>query len=122
MIENILQNNGLNIALSGIIVVFAGLILIAVTIHLFNKFFEKLHRRTERQTAAPKPAAQPAVVEKTPPPTDDELVAITTALECYRRIHFETLQSQITFKHGEQQSAWKSGQRFGQRLTIPRKG
>ncbi|MGC9363622.1 MAG: OadG family protein [Fidelibacterota bacterium] len=121
MIENILQNNGLNIALSGIIVVFAGLILIAVTIHLFNKFFEKLHRRTEKRTAAPKPAEPKPVPKKMIPLSDDELVAIATALECYRRIHFETLQSQITFKHGEQQSVWKTGQRFGQRLTIPGK-
>ena len=50
MIENILQNNGLNIALSGIIVVFAGLILIAVTIHLFNKFFAKQHRRNRQNS------------------------------------------------------------------------
>ncbi|HDP68832.1 MAG TPA: hypothetical protein ENN20_10095 [Candidatus Marinimicrobia bacterium] len=121
MIENILQNDGLNIALSGIIVVFAGLILIAVTIHLFNKFFEKLHRQTERQTAPPKPAEKQPIIKKTIPLTDEELVVIATAIECYRRIHFETLQSQITFKHGEQQSAWKSGQRFGQRLTITRK-
>ncbi len=121
MIENILQNNGLNIALSGIIVVFAGLILIAVTIHLFNKFFEKLHHRTEKRTAAPKPAEPKPVLKKMTPLSNDELVAIATALECYRRIHFETLQSQITFKHGVQQSAWKTGQRFGQRLTIPGK-
>lgn len=117
MIDNIIQNNGFNIALSGIIVVFAGLILIATTIHLFNKFFERLHRQTE-QKAVQSDAPRQTSVKKAVQIADDELVAIATAIECYRKIHFEALQSQITFKRGEQQTAWKIGQKFGQRLNI----
>jgi len=117
MFDNIIQNNGFNIALSGIIVVFAGLILIATTIHLFNKVFERIHRRSAKK-GLQKESMQQSVAKKRPRISDDELVAIATAIECYRRIHFETLQSQITFKRGEQKSSWTSGQRFGQRLTI----
>ncbi|HCK98962.1 MAG TPA: hypothetical protein DHW42_02485 [Candidatus Marinimicrobia bacterium] len=114
MFENIIQNNGFNIALSGILVVFSGLTLIATTIHLFNKVFERLHRgaTAESDTVLPKKAA--AIPE-------DVLAAITVAIEIYRKIHFETLQSQITFIHGEQQSAWKSGYKYGQRLSTLRK-
>ncbi|MDO9547645.1 MAG: OadG family protein [Candidatus Marinimicrobia bacterium] len=117
MIDNIIQNNGFNIALSGIIVVFAGLILIAVTIHLFNKVFERLHHRADK-TATQADTYPPTSVKKVLQLADDELVAIATAIECYRKIHFESLQTQITFKRGEQQTVWKSGQKFGQRLNI----
>ena len=41
MFDNIIQNQGFTIALSGILVVFSGLILIALVIHTFNKVFEK---------------------------------------------------------------------------------
>lgn len=120
MFENIIQNNGFNIAFSGIIVVFGGLILIAITIHLFNKVFERLRRNAETEfintekTAAIIPKKALAIPE-------DELAAIAVAIECYRKIHFETLQSEITFKRGEPQSVWKSGHRYGQRLSTLRK-
>ena len=117
MIDNIIQNNGFNIALSGIIVVFAGLILIALTIHLFNKVFERLHRQPDK-TVSRTDNPRPSVVRKVQQLADDELVSIATAIEIYRKIHFETLQTQITFKRGEQQTVWKSGQKFGQRLNI----
>ncbi len=110
MIESILQNNGFNIALSGILVVFAGLILIAWTIHLFNKIFERLHRRPDSNepTTAYKPLSR---FKKKVNISDDELAAIAVAIECYRKLHFDKLQSQITFKHGEPQNAWIIGQR-----------
>jgi len=117
MIDNIVQNNGFNIALSGIIVVFAGLILIAATIHLFNKIFEWLHRQPKTAVSSienPQSISAKKVLQL----ADDELVAIATAIEIYRKIHFETLQTQITFKRGEQQTVWKSGKKFGQRLNI----
>ena len=40
-VANVVQNNGWNIALSGILVVFGGLVLIAVTIFFFNKIPDK---------------------------------------------------------------------------------
>lgn len=117
MIDNIIQNNGFNIALSGIIVVFAGLILIALTIHLFNKVFGRLHRTANNDISQPDIPRQFSI-KKVIQLADDDLVAIATAIECYRKIHFESLQTQITFKRGEQQTVWKSGQKFGQRLNI----
>ena len=117
MFDNIIQNNGFNIAFSGIIVVFAGLILIASTIHLFNKIFEHLHRKSGKSESL-STTPQQINVKKTVWIPDDEMAAIAAAIECYRRIHFETLQSQITFKRGEQKTAWMAGQKFGQRLHI----
>lgn len=120
MFENIIQNNGFNIALSGVLVVFSGLILIATAIHLFNKVFERLHRSAAAK-AAILGKSDIALPKKAVAIPEDELAAITVAIESYRKIHFETLQSQITFKHGEQQSAWKSGYKYGQRLSTSRK-
>lgn len=120
MFENVIQNNGFNIALSGVLVVFSGLILIATTIHLFNKVFERLHRNTAAESVN-LGKSDIVLPKKAVAIPEDELAAITAAIEIYRKIHFESLQSQITFKHGEQQSAWKSGYKYGQRLSTLRK-
>ena len=120
MFEDIIQNNGFNIAFSGIIVVFGGLILIAITIHLFNKVFKGLHRSAETRFINTE-KTEAIVPKKALAIPEDELVALTVAIECYRKIHFETLQSEITFKRGELQSVWKSGHRYGQRSRTLRK-
>lgn len=119
MIENILQNNGFGIAASGIVVVFCGLVLIAIVIYLFNRLFEYLQQKPKRES---KPAGGESGAQKVSDqaPTAEELAAITVALECYRKIHFEPLQSKITFRHGEQQSAWKLGYKHDQRRRSMR--
>jgi len=117
MIENIIENNGLNIALSGILIVFLGLVLIAITIHLFNQFFQRRQRKATQPVPA-KPvqptfsAEQYDTPEKIPA---DDLAALGTAIELYRRIHFDHLQSAITFTKGRTRNAWKIGTKFGQR-------
>jgi len=116
MIENIIQNNGLNIALSGISVVFFGLVLIAITIYLFNIFFQEGFFQRFIKTDILKnnkgsSGIDMASVEEIP---DDELVAIAAAVECYRRIHFDLLQSEVTFARSDTRSAWKIRNTIGQ--------
>ncbi len=40
------------------------------------------------------------------------------ALECYYRLYYERLASQITFIRAPEQSAWKAGVNFNQRRII----
>jgi len=113
---------GMKIALSGILVVFAGLVMIALVITVFNRISMSLRKRRDRKLnesperlPAHPPIPAPAVISGPNIPEDD-LIAITAAVELYRKIHFETLPSEITFVHGEDaQNAWKMGNKFGQR-------
>ncbi len=115
MFDNIFSNNGWNIALSGILVVFAGLVLIATVIYLFNLYFA--WRCRQRPVPGETPCNQgmrPARTRLRDIP-EDELVAISVAVEFYHRIHFDMLQSEITFERGNAYSGWKLGSRYGQR-------
>lgn len=107
---------GLNFALSGLLTVFTALVLIAIVIHLFNQFFTRFFKK---ETITPEPEGEEieikipfAQLEKIP---EDHLAAIAVAIEFYRRIHFDMLQSEITFERGDAYSGWKMGYRFGQR-------
>jgi hypothetical protein len=111
MLESLMQSNGILIAISGLLIVFTGLVLIALIIHLFNITFKYLHHE-KNLTASPKQTYPTRTLDPANL-ADEELIAITIAIECYRRIHFEPLQSAITFRQGEQQSVWKSGRRPG---------
>ncbi len=117
MIENIIDNNGFNIALSGIFIVFLGLVLIAATIHLFNQFFKR--RQLKAKQSMPAKRIKPTFIEEkydTPAEIpDNDLAALGTAIELYRRIHFDQLQSAITFSKGRARNVWKIGTKFGQR-------
>jgi len=111
MLESLMQSNGILIAICGLVVVFSGLILIALTIFLFNISFKYIQRGKNltgsAQQTYPIKTSEPAILSA------EELIAISVAIEYYRRIHFEPLQSAITFRQGEQQSVWKSGLRPG---------
>ena len=48
----------------------------------------------------------------------EHLVAISTAVELYQRLYFSHLETNITFEHGEVQSNWKTGSRYGQRKSL----
>jgi len=118
-LSNVMQNNGLNITFSGIIVIFVGLVLIALTIHLFNILSAAKAREGEGsvendQESRPKRSVFGS--SKDIPP--DHLVAIATAIELYRRLHFETLESKVTFERGETNTNWKTGFRYGQRNSL----
>jgi len=119
MFSNLIENQGLAISLAGISIVFSGLILIALTIELFNRVFEKKRSAVSVELPVPQSETPPVepVHESIP---EDHLIAIAAAVECYRRIHFEPLQNQITFRYGNQQGSWKTGIKHGQRATRSR--
>ncbi len=122
MIQNInsVEPNGFKVALSGILTVFAGLILIAFAIWLFNIVFKYfVNRKAESGSIPGKGMEVSSAAEKYEVKNkkidDDTLVAIATALELYQRLHVEALQSKITFKSGKQKSNWKLGYKVGHR-------
>ena len=100
--------------MAGIIVVFVSLILISLVIHLFNRIFEKKGANNADSASDAGETVVRSKSGKKIPETD--LIAIAAAVEVYRKIHFEPLQSQITFEHGDQQSPWKMAYKFGQRV------
>lgn len=118
MIEQILQNNGIGNAVTGLVVVFAGLIVMALVVGGLALIFR---RRTEK-AAVPmaKPDSVPVKITSTKEIPEDHLVALTVAIECYRRIHFDRLQSEITFKHGSAHSTWKTAYKYLNNLHRPR--
>ena len=123
MLENVLANNGLNTAFSGMTIVFSGLVLIALAIHSFNYIsaIVKNHGNSANgATSFDELAPDLAFMGKQQVP-EDELVAISVAIELYRKLHFEHLQSEITFRHGElTNSGWKTGTKYDQRRSISR--
>lgn len=97
-------SNGIIIGIGGLLFVFIGLILIEIVIHFFNRYFEKKDQKKAlvkitEQAKKPRPVAIP----------EEDLIAIATTIELYRKIHFDQLQSQITFYQGNQQNNWKIG-------------
>ena len=102
--------NGIIIGIGGLIIVFVGLLIIEFVIALFSQYFAKKEQKT--QTAAGLPSIE---TKKNSAQTkhiaipEEDVVAIATTIELYRKIHFEQLPSQITFIHGNQQSNWKIG-------------
>ena len=97
-------SQGIVIGIGGLVVVFLGLVLIEIVIHFFNRYFEKKDQKKAlvkiaEQAKKPRPVAIP----------EEDLIAIATAIEFYRKVHFDQLQSQITFYRGNQQNNWKIG-------------
>ncbi|PIS27731.1 MAG: hypothetical protein COT43_08935 [Candidatus Marinimicrobia bacterium CG08_land_8_20_14_0_20_45_22] len=120
MSGNVIQN-GAMIAFAGLLIVFSGLVLIEVVLFLFNKLVEVSAKRRALKEYLEKEADEFVSVTPVVDIPEDDLVAIATAIECYRKIHFEPLQSEITFVHGSQQNVWKMGYKVGQRLSGLRK-
>ncbi|MDD5764933.1 MAG: OadG family protein [Candidatus Marinimicrobia bacterium] len=117
---NVIQN-GAVIAFSGLLIVFTGLILIEIVLFVFNKLVGASAKRRALKDYFEKEADE--IVPATPVADipEDDLIAIATAIECYRKIHFDALQSEITFVHGGQHNVWKVGYKVGQRLSGLRK-
>lgn len=121
MLENIITNQGFVIALSGILVVFSGLVLIALVIHLFNRVFEKSqpdNHSAGSDTTAERPVRKRLLKSSPVPP--EHVSAIAVALEIYRKLYYDALETKITFIRGEQQTVWKTGGTFGQRSHLQR--
>jgi len=121
---NIAQNAGGTTAASGILIVFAGLILIAFCIFLFNlAFMERKEADVDGSPAGDAAgtgsvASTQEVKEEEPIPEDD-LAALAALIELYRRVHFDALQSDITFVRGQDAAnAWRMGYKYGQRHRI----
>ncbi len=72
---------GANVTLSGMVIVFLGLILLVLVISLFSKLFD--HHKSEGPAAAPQPApvvnAAPAAVPLPAVEGDDALIAVIAA-------------------------------------------
>lgn len=113
--------NGAIIAFIGMLIVFIGLVLIELILFIFNKFVEISRMKRALKNYIEKDIDESIPIQDVDEVPEDDLIAIATAIECYRRIHFDMLQSQITFIHGGSQNVWKMGYKFGQRLTGLRK-
>ncbi len=117
MFDNIIQNNGHIIALSGILVVFSGLVLISFVIHLFNKLFaEKSPVSENGSPVQPEPPQKRKPLFHKPIPPD-HLTAIAVALEVYSKLHDNTLGSNIDFVQNTGQNQWKNTNKFRQRFS-----
>lgn len=108
IISKIVESNGHVNTIAGIMVVFIGLIMISVAISLFNKVSQGMVAKKTAKENKPAEIDETATAKtdiKDIP--EDELVAIATAVEVYRKLHFEILQNEVTFTHGTAQTPWK---------------
>ncbi len=107
--------------MGGLLIVFGGLILIACVILLFNRILEQVEKRNRKlekiKTQLPGQTTKCDEPEAEPIPVEDQIV-IAALIELYRRVHFDAIQSEITFVHGnDAQNAWRLGFKYGQRKT-----
>lgn len=118
--EKVLANNGHVNTYVGILVVFIGLIAISLAIVIFNKSSNYFMNKESAKPIQTKDIEPSEIINKTNVKDipEDELVAIATAVEIYRKIHFDMLQNEITFIDGINQTPWKMLQR--NRKTITR--
>jgi len=115
MLENILQNHGFNTALSGLFIVFSGLVLIAFVIHSFNILFKSKNGDDTLETGEAENDICKKTVFSGKEIPSDHLIAIAAAVELYRRLHYDQLESKVTFERGELNPGWKTGYKYGQR-------
>jgi len=119
-LANITANYGFSITGSGLLVVFLGLGLIAFTISAFNLISNWLQQRQTAQQTAKFETEKP-IKETGPQIPQDHLIAITTAVELYRRLHLEPIPTRVTFVRGELHTPWKTGIKYGQRIVPEKK-
>ena len=110
MLEQIIENNVIGITISGIFFIFLGLIAIAVVIGIFNLYLNK--GKAEKDTKEQESEEEKREVTPISEIPEEELVAIAAALETYRRIHYTEMLTEITFKHGDSRSPWKTSGKF----------
>lgn len=118
IISKIVENNGDTNTYTGILVVFAGLIMISIAIELFNRASHYFANRKTAEAAPVEDQGSEEVKTDVKDIPEDELVAIATAVDIYHRLHFEMMQNEITFTHGIFQTPWKMVAR--NRKTIAR--
>jgi len=104
--ENIINNDAFSIALSGMFVVFSGLILIAVFIMMFNKIFAEHAHKSIDETKHVN-IFEEIKQESISNLPDEEIIAMSTALEIYFRLYAKDVSSKLTYNkkdrsdHGE---------------------
>ena len=120
MWNNIVQNNGWATSIGGILTVFGGLVLIACSIYLFNRILEMVEAREGKRASEKLPPFEqeaiqgPDISQEKEIPMEDR-IAIATLIELYRRVHFDAVQSDVTFVRGnDAQNAWRLGFKYGQ--------
>ncbi len=123
---NVIENNGGTTALSGILIVFVGLILIAFCIAAFGYLLQERkpaesgreHSGSDATVSVDGKSIPVRSADAEPIPEND-LVAIAALIELYRRVHFDALRSDITFVRGQDAAnAWRLGYKYGQRHRI----
>lgn len=110
-LKNIENYDGWNVAASGIIIVFLGLILIATIVVIFNQFFAGKENTLAEKHVSIFEEVKQATTTSIP---EEELVAITTALELYKRLYADAIPARLTFREVGQDT-WKLKYKFGHR-------
>ncbi|HDN58918.1 MAG: hypothetical protein DRP91_02830 [Candidatus Neomarinimicrobiota bacterium] len=102
MWSNIVNNNALVISISGILIVFSGLTFIFFVITIFNKIFQ----REERKDIDRAPTSK-RTEHKREDICEEEVVAISIAIDIYRKLYFNPLSTKITFADRNISYTWK---------------
>ncbi|MCK4979227.1 MAG: OadG family protein [Candidatus Delongbacteria bacterium] len=107
-LDNINKKNangmdGWDVAISGIIVVFIGLMTIMLVLYLFNYMFKPKTAKKARPVAK-------KIIEEVP---EDIIIAIATAVELYTRLYSTEKLKDLSFKTTESES-WKIKDKFVQ--------
>ena len=108
---NVEQYDGWKVAFSGIVVVFSGLMLIGVIVGLFNILLAGKEKAPAKERLNIFEEVKQATVTSIP---EEELVAIATALELYKRLYADSIPARLTFREVGQ-GTWKLKYKFGHR-------
>ncbi|NQU63221.1 MAG: OadG family protein [SAR324 cluster bacterium] len=125
-VQNIIQGDGINISLTGMAIVFSGLIIITVFIQLLPVMLELVSKRELKKVALPKAALKPAtgarataVVENQADEDMDIASVIGLVLHLEQERHFQSDNRYITMnRDGSQQSMWG---KKGKMRSTPRR-
>ncbi len=115
--KNVMDNQGIPIAIFGTLWVFMGLVFINLSVHLTNAIFGRFQKKETPVDETPE--AQDVICPTETVHEDIPLehsLAIFTAIELYRKLHFDVPEVRLTFKRGQEEfNGWKMGNKFGQR-------
>lgn len=108
-IENVLEGHGIGIAITGMVVVFAGLVLVSLFLTVLPRILERASGSTQprpRPAATPVAAAVPARAKSVLGMDADLLAAITYVLQAERDRQLALDHQQITVSDDEERRVW----------------
>ncbi len=109
--------NGWSVALSGILVVYIGLILIALVVIVFNFILKEKPKKKKRTgLSVNKEVHTDPVVKVQQIIPEDHIVAISAAVELYFRLYIQGRPATTAFSTRES-GTWKGGNKYGIRKT-----